>query len=310
MKIDRLISIIMILLEKKRVSSHYLAEKFEVSNRTIYRDLQTINMAGIPILSIPGTNGGYEIMPDYKIDKSFFKENDLSVILMGLSNLSNITNNKDIMQTFSRLKSLLPNESTNTYNPISVDIIPWINTNIFILKNKDLAQEAIKNKKILSFSYLNLKGELTHREIEPYQLILKNNEWYIYGYCLVKNDYRIFKVSRVIDLKVLEKIFLKRDFVVPILDPSHNIELKKIDITIKFHHSLLERILDFANYNDIKNSANDYYTATISIYDNDYYYNMILGFGDKCECLSPKKVRNKIKEKISNLYEAYCSKDN
>ena len=300
----------MILLEKKRFSAYDLAEKFEVSKRTIYRDLQAINMAGIPILSVPGSNGGYEIMPDYKIDKSFFKENDLSIILMSLSNLSNITNNKDIMQTLSRLKALIPsNESTNEHNSIAIDITPWMNSNKLLIRNKDLSQEAIKNAKILSFSYLNLKCNLTHREIEPYQLLLKNNEWYIYGYCLVKNDYRIFKISRIIDLKILEQTFLPRDFVAPTLDPSPNIQLKKIDITIKFHHSLLERILDFTNYNDIKKSDSDYYITTISIYDNDYYYNMILGFGDKCECLSPKKVRNKIQEKINKLYDVY-NKDN
>lgn len=88
MKIDRLVSIIMILLNKERISAQELAVMFEVSPRTIYRDIDTINMAGIPVRATSGVGGGFEIMPEYKMDKTFFSSDDLSVLLMGLSSLS------------------------------------------------------------------------------------------------------------------------------------------------------------------------------------------------------------------------------
>lgn len=88
MKVDRLISIIMILLDKERIGAQELADMFEVSPRTIYRDIDAINMAGIPIRSTSGVGGGFEIMPQYKVDKKVFSTTDLSALLMGLSSIS------------------------------------------------------------------------------------------------------------------------------------------------------------------------------------------------------------------------------
>jgi predicted DNA-binding transcriptional regulator YafY len=108
MKVDRLVSIIMILLEKKRVSAQKLADTFEVSPRTIYRDIDTISMAGIPIRSTSGVGGGFEIMPDYKVDKKVFSADDLSALLMGLSNLYNIVRGDELIHALAKVKSFIP----------------------------------------------------------------------------------------------------------------------------------------------------------------------------------------------------------
>lgn len=113
MKIDRLVSIIMILLNKKRIGAQELADMFEVSPRTIYRDIDTINMAGIPVRSTSGVGGGFEIMQEYKIDKKFFSADDLSILLMGLSSLSGIVRDDEVVHALAKVKSFLPAEKAN-----------------------------------------------------------------------------------------------------------------------------------------------------------------------------------------------------
>lgn len=135
MKIDRLVSIIMILLDKKRVGAQELADTFEVSPRTIYRDIDAINTAGIPIRSTSGVGGGFEIMPEYKIDKKIFSTADLSAILMGLSSLSNVVRGEELVNALAKVKSFIPAEKEKDIeiatNQICIDLSPWMgNKNI------------------------------------------------------------------------------------------------------------------------------------------------------------------------------------
>ena len=128
MKIDRLVSIIMILLDKKRIGAQELAETFEVSPRTIYRDIDTINMAGIPVRSIPGVGGGFEIMQNYKIEKNVFSSTDLSAILMGLSSISNMIRGDELVNALVKVKSFIPadraKDSELQANQIYIDLSP------------------------------------------------------------------------------------------------------------------------------------------------------------------------------------------
>ena len=132
MKIDRLVSIIMVLLDKERIGAHELANMFEVSPRTIYRDIDTINMAGIPIRSISGVGGGFEIMKEYKIDKSVFSTADLSAILMGLSSLSDMMRGNELINALAKVKSFIPADKANEIelkaNQICIDLSPWMGT--------------------------------------------------------------------------------------------------------------------------------------------------------------------------------------
>ena len=130
MKIDRLVSIIMILLDKKRIGAQELADMFEVSPRTIYRDIDAINMAGIPVRSIPGVGGGFEIMQRYKIDKKVFSADDLSALLMGLSSLSGIMRGDELVHALTKVRSFIPADRANEIalkaNQIYIDLSPWM----------------------------------------------------------------------------------------------------------------------------------------------------------------------------------------
>ena len=156
MKVDRLISIIMILLEKERIGAQALAEFFEVSSRTIYRDIEAINMAGIPVCSTPGVGGGFEIMENYKVDKKVFSTADLSAILMGLSNLSTMIRGDELINALAKVKSFIPADSAKDIelkaNQIYVDLSPWMG-NRNIQPYLEIIKTALQESKLLSFEH-------------------------------------------------------------------------------------------------------------------------------------------------------------
>lgn len=221
MKVDRLVSIIMILLEKERVGAQELAEMFEVSPRTIYRDIDAINLAGIPVRSISGVGGGFEIMQNYKIDKKVFSTSDLSALLMGLSSLSDMIRGDELVHALAKVKSFIPADKAKDIefkaNQILIDLSPWMG-NRNINSNLQMIKDALQENKFLSFEYSDQHGNSTSRIVEPYQLVLKGSHWYFQGYCHIRNDYRLFKLSRMSSLQVKEETFVPRNYQKPILD--------------------------------------------------------------------------------------------
>ena len=212
MKVDRLVSIIMTLLDKKRIGARELADIFEVSPRTIYRDIDAINMAGVPIRSISGVGGGFEIMPEYKIDRNVFSTTDLSAILMGLSSLSSLVRGDELLNALAKVKSFIPSENTMDIeikaNQIRIDLSPWIG-NRNIQPYLEMIQTALQDCRLLSFEYTAHRGNKTVRTVEPYQLVLKSGHWYFYGYCYRRTDYRLFRLSRMSNLKMEPDTFVQ-----------------------------------------------------------------------------------------------------
>lgn len=240
MKIDRLVSIIMVLLDKKRIGAQELADMFEVSPRTIYRDIDAINIAGIPIRSISGVGGGFEIMPEYKIDKKVFSTADLSAILMGLSSLSNMVRGDELVNALAKVKSFIPAEKAKDIeiktNQICIDLSPWMG-NQNIQPYLETIKTALQDCKLLSFEYTAHHGNKTVRTVEPYQLVLKSSHWYFYGYCYTRNDYRLFRLSRMSDLKMRQEVFIPRDYQKPVLDFEEILVAMQTEVKIRIHKS-------------------------------------------------------------------------
>ena len=161
MKVDRLVSIIMILLEKKRIGAQELADRFEVSPRTIYRDIDAINMAGIPVRSTSGVGGGFEIMPEYKMDKRVFSTAELSALLMGLTNLSGMVRGEELLSALAKVRSFIPADKAKEIdlkaNRICIDLRPWMG-NRNIQPNLETIQTALQGRRLLSFSYVDGHG--------------------------------------------------------------------------------------------------------------------------------------------------------
>lgn len=308
MKVDRLVSIIMVLLDKDRIGAQELADLFEVSLRTIYRDIDAINMAGIPVCSIPGVGGGFEIMPGYKIDKNVFSTADLSALLMGLSSLSGMVQGDEMAHALAKVRSFIPADKAKDIelkvNQICIDLSPWMgsgNTQSYL----EMIKAALQENKVLSFEYIAHHGNKTARMVEPYQLVLKGSHWYFQGYCLKRNDFRLFRLSRMSNLQVQEDIFTPRVYQKPILDFAETLETLQIKIKLRVHKSVIDRMLDFCSYECFTPDGIEHYIVNFPFIENDYYYNILFSFGNQCECLEPLHIRTELKRRLHDMAALY-----
>ncbi|GKU30557.1 helix-turn-helix transcriptional regulator [Clostridium folliculivorans] len=308
MKIDRIISIIMLLLERKQISATKLAEMFEVSPRTIFRDVETISLAGIPIVASPGVNGGISIMEEYKIEKKLFTVSDITSLLIGLGSIHSTMTSEEVLNTMAKIKGLVPADQIRDIElkskQITVDHTPWIGNkdpNV----NLEKIRTALSENNLISFKYSAQNGIKSERKIEPYRLVLKSLSWYLQGYCTTRNDFRTFKLSRISSLELLEETFIPREFDYKALEISNNLEKKIIQIKLLIDESIRDLIIEFCGVENIKPHGNNKFIVSFPFTEDDFSYSMILRLGDKCECLEPENVRLEIIRRVENLLNVY-----
>ncbi|MCB6570044.1 YafY family transcriptional regulator [Eubacterium limosum] len=308
MKVDRLVSIIMILLDKKRIGAQALADMFEVSPRTIYRDVDAINMAGIPVRSTSGVGGGFEIMPEYKVDKKVFSADDLSALLMGLSSLSGMVRGDELVHALAKVRSFIPADRAKDIelkaNQINIDLSLWTG-NGNIQSNLEIIKAAMQESRLLTFEYIAHHGNKTARTAEPYQLVLKSSHWYLQGYCHKREAYRLFRLSRMSNLQMQEETFTPRKYQKPQMDFDNILTNMQTKIKIRIHKSVMDRVLDFCAYEDFLPDGDAHYIVSFPFIENEYHYGILFSFGDKCECLEPPHVRAEMKRRIQEIAMIY-----
>lgn len=297
----------MLLLERKTISAGELARTFEVSKRTIYRDIETINEAGIPIITFPGIKGGIGIMEEFKVDKRLFSESDLITLLIGLSGVHSALDSEETKQAMSKLKAIIPKEKQNDIDEltrrIAIDLSPW---------KKDIIREgylqtinsAIVERKILSFDYSNSNGDVSFREVEPYRLLHKSNSWHLQGFCLLRQEMRTFRFSRIRKLIASERAFTPRDVDFSTLSKKIDYDIPKVMVKIRFDDTLKGQLLSYLSDIDIRHE-NGKNIATIPILDGDIGIRFLLSLGESCECLEPQTVREKLIQKAEAVLGVY-----
>lgn len=308
MKVDRLVSIIMILLDKKRISAQELADMFEVSLRTIYRDIDSINMAGIPVHGTSGAGGGFEIMEKYKLDKNVFSAADLSALLMGLSSLSSMVPGNEPVHALAKIQSFIPADKAKDIqlkvNQLFIDLSPWMG-NPNMQSYLKIIQTALQESRLLFFEYVAHHSNKTARTAEPYQLVLKSSHWYLQGYCHKRKDFRLFKLSRMSGLHMQEETFIPRDYQKPKLDFADTLATLQTKVKIRIHYSIMDRVLEYCSYEHFLPEGNEHYIVDFPFIENEYYYNILFSFGDKCECLEPLHIRAEMKRRLHDMSVIY-----
>lgn len=300
MEQSRLFKIVYHLLEKGKSTAPELAEKFEVSIRTIYRDLDTISAAGIPIYATQGKGGGIFIMQDFVLNKSLLSEQEKEQILMALQGIS-ATEHNQTDELLMKLSGLFQSKITNW---IEVDFSEWYkNTPNYDVFN--LIKNAIFNQYTITFSYFAREGNYSNRTVEPIKLIFKNKDWYLYGFCLLRNDFRFFKLTRIKDLEISSDTFIRE------VKSSHEIEtvIKNknfIHAKLKFSPKVAFRVYDEFTDNVSKDNQGNLY-VNIDLPDNETLFSYILSFGDNVEILEPDYLRHSMKEKLALMLEKYIT---
>jgi len=204
----------MFILEKGKVTANELADKFEVSVRTIYRDIDSISSAGIPIYATQGKGGGIEIAEDFVLSKSLLSENEKQQIMSALQGLENTTIQHET-ELLTKLSALFKIKNTSW---IEVDFNNWQNNKMYE-KTFDDIKSAILSKNIISFTYFSSNEKETSRSVKPVRLLFKSQDWYLYALCLLRNDFRYFKLSRIKNLEIhtekfddsFENVILKKE---------------------------------------------------------------------------------------------------
>lgn len=297
MKNNRLFRILYYILEKGKVTAGELADTFEVSVRTIYRDIDTISSAGIPIYAMQGKGGGIEIAREFVLSKSLLTKEEKEQIMMALQGL-NYTGTLYENELLTKLAALFKMKNTNW---IEVDFNNWQNNKI-CEKTFNEIKAAVLNQNIISFTYFSSHEEKTSRKAKPVRLLFKGQDWYLYAFCLLRNDFRYFKLSRIKNLKRLPAHFE---------DHFEDVILKKeikyenmVTIKVKFDRRAAFRVYDEINEEIIEDDEGNLYTE-IEI-PNDYnLYSYIFSFGDSAEVLEPKEIRRQIKEMIDKMAQKY-----
>jgi len=272
--------------------------------RTIYRDIDAICLAGIPVRSTSGVGGGFEIMQQYKMDRKVFSTADLSAILMGLSSLSGMMRGDELVNALAKVRSFIPADRAKEIelkaNQIHIDFSPWMG-NRNLQPYLETIKTALQENRLLSFEYLDHHGNKTIRTAEPYQLVWKSSQWYWQGYCHERNDFRLFKLTRMSNLQMREELFTPRDYQKPQLDFSDVLATMQTKIKIRIHQSVMERVLDYCALEDFLPYGDEHYIVRFPFIENEYYYGILFSFGNKCECLEPKHIRAEMKRRIRDI---------
>ncbi len=296
MRDSRLFRILYYVLEKGKVTANELSEKFEVSVRTIYRDIDVISSAGIPIYATQGKGGGIEIADDFVLKKSLLSEKEQEQILVALKSLEGI-NKQYENELLTKLSAFFKIKNTNW---IEVDFTNWQRGNEYDELFNDI-KSAIINKNIIRFTYFSSNEKETSREVKPIRLLFKGWDWYVYTFCLLRNEFRYFKLSRIRDLKILDENFEDSYEDVVLIK---KMEYKDtVHVKLKFDRKVAFRVYD--EMGDIKEDEEGNLYAEIEL-PNDYnLYNYIFSFGESVEVLEPIEIRNNIRDMINKMSRIY-----
>lgn len=300
MKTDRLIGILSILLQKDTVTALYLAEQFEVSRRTINRDIEDLCKAGIPVVTRRGIHGGISIMENYKMDRTLFTTTEMQDILAGLRSLDSVHGTNRYARLMDKL-SMGSSDFMTGNQSVLIDLSSWYKDSL--APKIELIRNAIDEKKELEFLYFSPKEE-SRRRIEPYFLVFRWSSWYVWGWCSLRNDFRLFKLNRMDELRQNGAFFEKRR--VPLPDLSNDrVFPDRIQVRAVFEPDCKWRLVEefgrgcFEEQEDGKLLFHGEYT------DQEHLMTWLLSFGDRVRLLEPEEIREALRAVIERMHESY-----
>lgn len=300
MKIDRLIGIITTLQQKKTVTAPYLAEKFEVSRRTINRDIEDICKAGIPIITTQGAKGGISIMDGFSLDTTIFTEQELTAIFTGLKSLDSVSNSASAEKLAQKIGG---SEVIRLTDNMMIDLASFYKGDL--VEKIDTIKRAIKESRCITFHYYYNKGE-TDKTIEPYLILFKWSDWYVFGFCMERQDFRMYKLRRLWNLEVAEETFVVRE--VP--EEKKQFGAHMTDdyvITAVYDPSVKYRLVEEYGPNSFTEQGNGTLYTEWGFTRIETAIEWFLSFGNKVKVLGPPEMVERMKNMLNSMNEIYES---
>ena len=314
MQINRLLEIVYILLRKELVTAKELAERFEVSQRTIYRDVDALSLAGIPVYTEKGKGGGISLLPEFVLNKSILSEKEQNDILSALKGLS-VVNATETDQVLNKLSSIFNKSAANW---LEVDFTDW-GYNKEDLFN--LFKKAILEHLEVEFDYYSTHGDMTSRRIEPIQLWFKSKAWYIKGFCLIRQDFRTFKLSRIKNLVITDRHFSERGLISREHEGDYeNISetaiskdgmenprpvTEDVNLIVRIAPEMAYRIFDDFSDDMAEKQSDGSYIVSITMPEDEWLYNYLLSYGEYIEIIEPIHMQKIIQEQAKKIFEKY-----
>ncbi len=307
MKYEIMLRILFELLSKKCVKASYLAEKFEVSVRSIHRYINCLELAGVPLYTVRGSNGGFAIVDTFKFSSTFMTEIEFEQTINALSAITDSVPNKILDSAINKLKSAAKNQ-TSGFNiksgGIIIDAGPWGDT-INYKSKLVVIQKSLENCKKLLIKYHDRNGDITERLIEPHVIVFKQGLWYVYAYCNLRNEFRFFKTGRIEQATITEEKFIKQD-------------LTKMDLPLDFWHSNVDGedvvmeidkqcLSDVEEWLGIENVKliNGKYIANVNLPFDNGLISKIISYGKGIKVVEPEKLVQEIKMQAQSIANNY-----
>jgi len=300
MKIDRHIGILSVLLQKDTVTAPYLAEQFEVSRRTINRDIEDLCKAGIPIVTKQGVNGGISIMEDYKLDKTLFTQREMQDILAGLRSLDSVNETNRYGKLMEKL-SVGSSDFMVGNQPLLIDLSSWYKETL--APKIELIRMSIDKCRELEFVYYSQKGRQT-RCIEPYYLVFQWSSWYVWGWCKRREDFRLFKLNRIEQPQMSEQVFAKRQVPMPDLS-NEKIFPGGIKVKALFEQECKWRLVEEFGSGSFTEQEDGKLLFQADYTDKENLLTWILSFRDKVELFEPEEIRSEILDIAKGIQKIY-----
>ena len=301
MQIDRLIQMVFLLLRHENITAKQLAEELCVSTRTIYRDINILSVAGIPITSQKGFGGGLSLLQGFSLDKSYFTQEEQNNIVQALQILKS-SNYPDADKSLNKVAGLFSHNLQSEW--LEIDFSYWGSPEKE-RNNITALERAIINKYVITFTYFNAELTVTHQTVEPLKLVFKSHSWYLVAYSENKKDIRTFKMSRIRELQITNQLFdreLPKDFsITPVYKEEYNTPV----FILHFSEKIAYKVYDEFQEKYIKKLDDGTLEVTFRYQLSDWTFLYLLSFGEYVEIIEPVEARNILKEKAKKIFSMY-----
>lgn len=303
MKIDRLIAITIHLLNRQIVSASALAERFEVSKRTIQRDINTLTLAGIPIVATHGSDGGYGIMDGFRLQKQIAGTDDYQNIITALQGLTTAYSNQKIQATLEKVLLSLPRSEQRVFIDLSV-AREGVGTEDYLKS----IEAAIHDKVPLEIEYTSAQQTVSTRVVEPLALTYRWYAWYLLAYCTVKRDYRLFKLARLSACRPLPGRFSREHGPVEdLLQAQLSADTRRyLAIKLLCRREARQQVLEYLQGQIVAEHESGDFTYAMQLPENErMWFSLLLGFGDQVRVLEPEELRARLRQKAQEILTIY-----
>ncbi len=301
MQIDRLIQIIFLLLRHENITAKQLAQDLGVSTRTIYRDINTLSIAGIPITSQKGYGGGLSLLEGFALDKSYFTQEEQSNIIQALQILKS-SNYPDADRTLNKVAGLFSHTLQSDW--LEIDFSYWGSPEKE-RRNMTALERAVINKYVIKFTYYNSELTITEQIVEPLKLLFKSHSWYLIAFSRRREEIRTYKLSRIRNLQITDQLFdrsLPADFsLTPAYQEEYNIPLFKL----RFSEKIAYKVYDEFQEEYIKKLEDGTLEVSFRYQLSDWTFLYLLSFGEYVEIIEPVEARMLLKEKAQKILALY-----